>query len=157
MRVRRYDDDYLVLARRPGVLAIVLAVLMFTMLALSLRALRGGETLTGVFLLVVAAVCAAGMVAFTSFQQVRFDRNAGIVESHIRGFFGSERAQVPLADIEAASLREGKGTKGRRYYQPTLLLRNPPGETFAVGKAFGRYPEARVMAGLIEAWLRRAR
>ncbi len=157
MRVRRHDDEYLIFVRRPGILAVGLAVLTFTLLAFSLRALRGDDNLIGALLLAVSALCAAGMIAVTSFQQVRFDRHAGIVERHVRGFFRSKRAQVPLSDIETVSLSEGRGTKGSRYYRPVLLLRNPPGETFAVSNFFAPYPQARSMVALIEAWLRRTR
>ena len=156
MRVSRHDDDCLIFVRRPGILAVTLAILAFTMLALAIRSLRGGDTGAGVLLLVLSAVFAAGMIAMTSFQELRFDRAAGLVERHSRGFFKTRHARVALQCIEAVSVDQGEGGSGRRYYRPILLLRDPPGGTFALSTAFGPYREAHQMTLLIDAWLKRA-
>ena len=157
MRVSRHDDDCLVFVRRPGFLAILLAILAFTTLALAIRAIRNGDTLQGAALLALSLLFALGMIAVTSFQELRFDRRAGIVQRHSRGFFRAQKASVALAEIEGVSVDEGAGTHGRRYFRPVLLLRRPPGKTFALSGSFSPFREALQMTRLIDSWLQRAR
>ncbi|MGY6645065.1 MAG: hypothetical protein ACXIVD_07570 [Salinarimonas sp.] len=157
MRVSRHDDDFLVFVRRPGILAVALAIANFTMLALAIRALRGGDTGTGVLLLVLSGVFAAGMIAMTAFQELRFDRAEGIVERHTRSFFGAQRRSVALSAVETVSVDRGDGRRGRRYYRPVLLLHDPPGGKFALSKTFSPFPEALRMTRLIDSWLGQTR
>jgi hypothetical protein len=156
VRVSRHDDDCLIFVRRPGILAVTFAILAFTMLALAIRSLRGGDTGAAVLLLVLTAVFGAGMIAMTSFQELRFDRAAGLVERHSRGFFGAQRTRVALSEVEGVSVDQGEGTRGRRYCRPFLLLRDPPGRVFPLSRSFSPYREAHQMSRLIDAWLTRA-
>jgi len=157
LRVKRHDDVCLIFVRRPGILPILLAILTFTMLTLAIRSLRSDDMGAGVALLVLSGVCAIGMIAMTTFQELRFDRAAGIVERHTRSFFGAQRVRVALGDIEAVSVDQGDGRRGRRYYRPVLLLRDPPGGKFALGKTFSPFREALHMTRVIEAWLGQTR
>lgn len=123
--------------------------------------LAGRDTGTGVLLLVLRGVFAACMIAMTAFamtafamtafQEPRFDRAAVIVERHTRSVFGAQRVRLALRDIEAVSVDQGDGKCGRRYSRPVLLLRDPPGGSFALSKTFNPFREALHMTRMIEA------
>jgi len=157
VRVSRHDDDCLVFVRRPGFLAVVFAILTFTTLALAIRAFRSGDAWQGAILAILSILFALGMIAMTSFQELRFDRRAGIVERRSLGFFGARQASVALAEVEGVSIDQGDGMRGRRYFRPVLLMRRPPGKTFALSRSFSPFREADQMKRLIDSWLKQAR